>query len=1075
LPNFKKKSEFKFTQISFVQLVLMKYCCLLLSLLLVCSNNLFAQEKVNESQLKQLDFRFIGPDGNRTIAVRGEPGNNLVMYVGMASGGLFKTEDGGGTWYSIFDDQDISSVSALALAPSNPDHVWVGTGETFLIRPAHAMGNGIYKSIDSGKSFKHMGLKETARIGQIEVDPRNPEVVFAAGLGHTYGPQKDRGVYKTTDGGYTWENVLFVDEGTGAVDLAINPKNPDIIFAAFWSIDIKTWGLRSGGPGGGIYRSLDGGKSWEPMKNKGLPGGEKNPVGKSSVAISYRNPDVVYALFEMDSPQLWKSIDGGDSWELTMINHTINERAPYYTRLRVSTDDPDEVYFASVKFSTSKDGGKTLAQAGYEAGGDNHDIWVDPLNANRILVAHDGGMGMTWNKQQSYKQFIFPNAQMYHVWTDNQVPYNVYGNRQDGYSYRGPSNSRQGSIPLGLWHAVGGCESGWAIPDPVDNHIVWSGCYDGGLQVYDLRTGHARDVRVWPEAGYGWAPADLKYRWHWSFPIFISPHSHKRVYVGSQFVHMTGDYGQSWKIISPDLTRNDKSHQQSSGGIASDNLMTFDASVLFAIAESHLDDGLIWVGSNDGLVHVTRDGGKNWLNVTENIPDKPELGTISSIEPSRHQAGAAYITVDAHQLGDFDPHIYKTSDYGKTWIKISIGIEKSESSFVHVTREDPVVPGLLYTGTDKGLFISKDDGNTWFRLRNNLPPAPVYWLTIQEEFRDLVLGTYGRGFYILDDITPIREINVEVLSKDLHQFDQRPAYRFHEIQGIKTEGQTMTTGSNPEYGMDINYYLKSPANQVKIEILKKDGTVIRTISGKKDAGVNRVWWDLRYEPTFQPKLLAAPPDKPWVKLEGREFRPLVTWDLDLYRGQLGPRVVPGNYEVRITADGNSSKQKVTVLKDPHTAGTIEEIERQVEFSLILNQAMNEVVTNINEIEEIRKELEELIVLKEDKEMEGKIKELESKILKVEGELFDINLTGAREDAFRSPMKLYGRISALASDIGGFGADFKPTNQQIEVYNHFRKQLDDIQTQYKKLINEEIPIFNKYLISKNLQLKIKKLL
>lgn len=1051
----------------------MKKIYQILSLLLVFSISTFAQQQVNGSYFNQLDFRFIGPDGNRTIAVRGEPGNNMVMYVGMASGGLFKTEDGGGTWNSIFDDQDISSVSALALAPGDPNQVWVGTGETFLIRPAHAMGNGIYKSTDAGKTFQNMGLKETARIGQIEVDPRNPDVVYVAGLGHTYGKQKDRGVYKTIDGGKTWENVLFVDEGTGAVDLAMNPKNPDIVFAAFWSIDIKTWGLNSGGPGGGIYRTKDGGKTWEPMKNNGLPGGDKNPVGKSSVAISYSNPNVVYALFEMDSPQLWKSTDGGDSWELTMINHTINERAPYYTRLRVSTDDPDEIYFASVRFSTSKDGGKTLAQAGYRAGGDNHDIWVDPLNANRILVAHDGGMGMTWNKQQTYKQFVFPNAQMYHVWTDNQVPYNVYGNRQDGYSYRGPSNSRQGSIPLGLWHAVGGCESGWAIPDPVDNNIVWSGCYDGGLQVYDLRTGHARDVRVWPEAGYGWAPADLKYRWHWSFPIFISPHFHKRVYVGSQFVHMTEDYGQSWKIISPDLTRNDKSHQQSSGGIATDNLMTFDASVLFAIAESHLEDGLIWVGSNDGLVHITRDGGKNWENITANIPGKPELGTISSIEPSRHRAGTAYVTVDAHQLGDFDPYVYKTSDYGKTWVKISDGIEKSESSFVHVTREDPKVPGLLYTGTDKGLYISKDDGKTWFRLRNNLPPVPIYWLTIQEEFNDMVIGTYGRGFYILDDITPIRELSAEILSKDMHLFSQRPAYRFQEVQGIKTEGRSMTTGSNPPYGMDINYYLKSPAKEVKIEILKKDGTLIRTISGKKEAGVNRVWWDLRHEPTLQPKLLVAPPDKPWVKLEGREFRPLVTWDLDLYRGQFGPRVVPGDYVVRVTVDGKTELQNVTVLKDPNTAGTLDDIEKQVSFSLNLNAAMNEVVTTINEIEEIRKELEELVVSKDDRELQNKIKELEAKILKVEGELFDINLTGAREDAFRAPMKLYGRISALASDAGGFGADFKPTNQQVEVYNVFRKQLDDIQVQYKKLINEEIPLFNQYLISKDLELRLKK--
>jgi photosystem II stability/assembly factor-like uncharacterized protein len=1033
----------------------------------------FAQQTNHAEYFKQLDFRFIGPDGNRTIAAVGEPNNLMVMYVGMASGGLFKTEDGGTTWRSIFDDQDISSVSALALAPSDPNQVWAGTGETFLIRPAHAMGNGIYKSTDAGKTFQYMGLKETARIGQIVVDPKNPDIVYVAALGHTYGPQKERGVYKTTDGGKTWNQVLFVNEQTGAVDLALNPKNPEILFAAFWSIDIKTWGLNSGGAGGGIYRSKDGGTTWEAMKEKGLPGGERNPVGKTSVAVAYSNPNIVYALFEMDSPQLWKSTDGGDSWELTMINHDINERAPYYTKLRVSTDDPEEIYFASVKFSTSKDGGKTLANAGYRAGGDNHDIWVDPLNPDRILVAHDGGLGVTWNKQKSYKQHVFPNAQMYHVWTDNQIPYNVYGNRQDGYSYRGPSNSRQGSIPLGLWHAVGGCESGWAIPDPVDNHIVWSGCYDGGLQVYDLRTGHARDVRVWPEAGYGWAPQDMRYRWHWSFPIFISPHNHKRVYVGSQFVHMTEDYGQSWKIISPDLTRNDKSHQQSSGGIATDNLMTFDASVLFAIAESQLEDGLIWTGSNDGLVQLTRDGGKTWTNVSENIIGKPDLGTISSIELSRHQPGTAYITVDAHQLGDFDPYIFKTTDYGKTWKKISEGIEHSESSFVHVAREDPKVKGMLYAGTDKGLYISKDDGKTWFRLRNNLPPVPIYWLTIQEEFNDMVIGTYGRGFYILDDIGSIQELDQEVLAKEVHLFNQRPAYRFQEVQGIKTEGRTMTTGSNPPYGMDINYYLKNPAKEVKVEIFDKDGNQVRTINGRKDSGVNRVWWDLRHEPTLQPKLLVAPQDKPWVKLEGREFRPLVTWDLDLYRGQFGPRVIPGDYEIRITVDGQTVSQMGKVIKDPNTAGTLDDIQKQVEFSLKLNAAMNEVVLAINEIEIIRKELEELTLLNQDEQIALKAKELEAKILEVEGALFDVNLTGAREDAFRNPMKLYGRISALASDTGGFGADFRPTNQQMEVYNVFRKQLDDIQVQYKRLIEEEIPKFNQYLLSRDIQMILKR--
>ncbi|MGB5355283.1 MAG: glycosyl hydrolase, partial [Eudoraea sp.] len=914
-----------------------------IKLLLLCQFYLFAFSAFAQSDpsiFKNLKFRFIGPEGNRAIAIAGVPGDPMINYIGAASGGLWKTIDGGLNWEPIFDSQDVSSIGSIAIAPSNPDIVWAGTGETFVIRPAHAMGDGIYKSEDAGKTWKKMGLEKTGRIGRIIVHPSNSNIVYVASLGHTYGPQQERGVYKTIDGGKTWKRIFFVDENTGAAELALDPKNPDRLLVAMWSIHINTWGLRSGGPGGGVYRSINGGDSWEALSKFGLPGGENNPVGKTAVAISHSDPNIVYALFEIDSPALYRSEDFGDSWTLQTRNHDIAERAPYYTRMAISPEDPNELYFASVKFSTSKDGGKTI-EGGYKAGGDNHDIWLDPTNPDRMMVAHDGCASITLNHGESFQRIVLPIAQMYHVSVDDEIPYNVYGNRQDGYSYMGPSNSRQGYIPLGLWKGVGGCESGFAQPDPFDNDIVWSGCYDGGLQRYNRKTGHARDVRVWPEAGYGWEPGKLKYRWHWNFPLAFSPHTQHRVYVGSQFVHKSDDGGQSWQVISPDLTLNDKTHQQSSGGIATDNLMTFDGAVLFSIVESKMEPGLIWTGSNDGQVQLTKDGGENWTNVTQNIPDLPKWGTIANIEPSGFTKGSAYVTVDLHQMGDFDPYVYKTEDYGQSWRLISGSVPRSVHSFAHVIKEDPKRQGMLYLGVDNGLYVSNNDGKNWMRLKNNLPPAPVYWLEIQEHFDDLVVGTYGRGYYILDNISPLREYDVDAQDKDAHLFSLRQAYRFHDQQSIKTDGPSLNSGVNPAYGADINYYLKDSSDQkVEIQILTANDEIIRTLEGKNKKGINRVQWDLRYEPTFKPKLQSTPPGRPWVQLNGEGWRPLVTWDLDLMRGQYGPKVVPNTYKVKLLVGKEEYIREVAVLKDPISEGTIEEIKEQVAFSLELRDAIN---------------------------------------------------------------------------------------------------------------------------------------
>mgnify|MGYP006083409379 FL=1 len=1018
-------------------------------------------------------FRFIGPEGNRAIAIAGEPGNPMVSYIGAASGGLWKTQDGGVKWAPMTDSLNVSSIGSIAIAPSDPNQVWIGTGETFVIRPAHAMGDGVYRSINAGKSWQHMGLEKTGRIGRVIVHPDRPEIIYVAALGHTYGPQKERGVYRSTNGGKDWEQILFIDQGTGAADLAIDPKDPNTLYAAMWSVNINTWGLNSGGPGGGIYKSTDGGDSWVALATQGLPGGKNRPVGKTAIAVSHSNPNTVYALFEIDSPELWRSDNKGATWRLMNQDHTMNERAPYYTRIVVAPDNPEEIYFLSVRFSKSEDGGKTLMKNPPRGGGDNHDMWIDPLLPARMMVAHDGCASVSLNRGASFQRVVLPIAQMYHVSTDDQIPYYVYGNRQDGWSYRGPSNSQQGYIPVGLWRGVGGCESGFAKPDPFDNNIIWSGCYDGGLERYDLKTGYAREVRVWPEAGYGWTPADLKYRWHWNFPLSFSPHIKHRVYVGSQFVHKTDDGGQSWQVISPDLTLNRKDHQQNSGGIAVDNLMTFDGATLFAIEESPLEAGLIWTGSNDGQIQLSRNGGATWQNMTQNIPNLPPWGTVSSIHPSKYTKGTAYIAIDLHQMGDFGTYLYKTSDYGTHWESIVGNVPQSVHSFAHVLKEDPKKEGMLYLGLDNSLLISIDDGLHWMPLKNNLPPAPIYWLEVQENFDDLVVSTYGRGYYILDDLSALRQFNPD-LKESPQVFDPRKSYRLNNKESIKTDGYSFNSGQNPAYGTPINYYLPdTPTEKVLIEIRDGKNQIIRTLKGSNETGVNRIIWDLRYEPTYRPQLRTLPSGRPWVQLNGEGWRPLVTWDLDLWSGQYGPRVVPGKYTAVITIDDASFEKDLVVLKDPLARGSLADVEAQVQFSLALREAMNLAVTMINKIESIRSEL---LLLKTSLKKKSDLKQVDQLTgiaTQIAGSLYDIHLTGAREDAFRSPMKLYGRLSALASEINSSGIDFKPTDQQGAVYEVLNQRLQKTKGEFDELIDHDIAAFNKKLNDLDMHIDIEK--
>ena len=635
----------------------------------------------DEQAAAQLRYRYIGPVGNRVSAVVGIPGNPNVYYAGAASGGIWKTTDGGINWAPIFDDFKVSSIGALAVAPSHPDIVWAGTGEPH-IRSHVTVGNGVYKSTDAGRTWRLMGLEESGRIGRIAIHPTNPDIVYMAAQGHSYGPQQQRGVFRTRDGGTTWERVLFVDENTGAIDIVMHPTDPNILFAATWELLIRTWGRESGGPGSGIHVARDGGTTWTRLRGNGLP---VFVVGKIGLAIARSNPNRVYALIETgdgvpykgeptDNGELWRSDDLGANWQVVSYDRNLACRQPYYTRMVVAPDNPDEAYFMCATFSRTLDGGVTnrsATQAGGTAqalpmgpplatpGGDQHDMWIDPTNPDRMINGNDQNVAISTTRARTWLRVNLPIAQMYHVTVDNRVPYYVYGNRQDGPSYRGPSNSRTGgTIQRSEWHGVLGGESGFATPDPVDSNVIWStasgsGARGGIVIRFDARNRHGHQVEVWPLSTGGHPAADLKYRFIWNFPFHISPHDHNKVYTGSQHVHVSTNGGKAWRVISPDLTRNDKTKQQISGGLTPDNIGVEYGGTLMAIAESRARRGIIWTGSNDGQVYVTRDSGRTWANVSPPLPDAASWGSVKSVEPSRYDSATAYLTVDGHQEGNF--------------------------------------------------------------------------------------------------------------------------------------------------------------------------------------------------------------------------------------------------------------------------------------------------------------------------------------------------------------------------------------------------------------------------------------
>jgi photosystem II stability/assembly factor-like uncharacterized protein len=1034
---------------------------------------------------QDLKFRYIGPLGNRVSSVAGVIGNPWVYYAGAASGGIFKTTDGGTTWQPIFDKQPVSSVGSLAVAASDPNVVWAGTGETW-IRSNISTGWGIFKSTDAGKTWQRAGLEQSGRIGRIVIDPNDPNKVLACALGHGYGPQPDRGVFSTTDGGQSWKKVLFVDENTGCSDLAMDPANPSVLFAGMWQYVVHTWGQDSGGPGSGLFRSTDGGQSWKRLEGHGLP---EQEVGKIAVSIAPSNSKRVYAIIETGTGEsfhgkptsegeLWSSDDGGDNWQMVNQSHDVAGRPHYYSRVFINPKNEDELYFLTASVATSKDGGKTLkVTRGYPLTpgghvlatpplGDFHDMWIDPTNADRRIVSNDGGVGISVNGGTTWNRIQLANAQLYHADVDNQVPYFVYGNRQDGPSFRGPSNSLvfgyghfAPTISMSEWTTVAGGESGRTIPDPTDPNIVWNigtgaGPIGGTVDRYDQRSRQYRPVEIWPDESGGFAAKDVKYRFHWTFPLAMDPFDHNKVWSGSQFVHETTDAGQSWHIISPDLTLNDKSKQGSSGGLTGDNIGPEYGDALMAISPSPKQKGVIWTGSNDGQVNLTKDGGKSWVNVSKNIPDLPPWGTVYCITPSPFEAARAYITVDLHQQADFDPYVYKTTDFGHTWTKITNGIPKSPLSYAHNIQEDPFHQGLLFLGTENALYFSYNDGANWLPLQNNLPHAPIYGITEQKNFHDLVLATYGRGFWILDDITPLEQMNPQVMTSGAYLFEPRQAYRFRGYTPTLAPSYEPSQGFNPPPGADLNYYLQAkPAGGVTISILDAQGKLVRTLRGTDHVGINRVWWNLESSPyPDEPVLLRTHPvGASWMKPgpNGRRIPASISI--------LAP---PGTYTVQLTVGDKKYTRSLVVVKDPHSQGTLADIEAQTAFVRLVQANLGSVGQMINQIEFIRAQLEGL----PHGETTTAADALDAKFIGIEERLYSVRVTGG-QDSMRWPAGLNSKLAHLASQAQE--ADFRPTDQEVAVNAMFTEELQSWRPELERLISHDVAEFNQSLQKQNL--------
>ncbi|MGA8150071.1 MAG: hypothetical protein WB952_03920 [Terriglobales bacterium] len=1018
-----------------------------------------ASDDNEDPQFKGMEYRLIGPfRGGRSLTASGIPGDPNTYYFGSTGGGVWKSTDGAMTWVPVFDKEPVAAIGSLAVAISDPNIVYVGTGEA-CIRGNISHGDGVYKTLDGGKTWKNVGLHDSRAIGKVIVDPKNADIVFVAALGHPYGPNAERGVFRTTDGGKTWEKVLYKDENTGAIDVAFDPHNSHILYASLWQARRTPWDLTSGGPGSGLYRSNDGGSTWKQLTEHGLP---KGPYGRVGIAVA-ANSDRVYALIEAEDGGLYRSDDAGETWQLVDNDRSLWQRSWYYMHVFADPQSPDVVYIADVEFYKSTDGGRTFNKVKVPHG-DNHGMWIDPRNSKRMMVSNDGGVtvsldgGLTWSRENNQ-----PTAQFYHVTTDTRAPYFVYGAQQDNSTVAIASRGDEGDIDTPDWYPVGGGEAGYIAPYPSDPNIVYAGDYEGVITRFDKRTGQVKDIAEQPEISDGGGAATLEHRFQWTAPLLISPHDPNTLYHGGERLFKTTDGGMHWEAISPDLTRNDKSKQQVSGGpIDKDDTGTEYYDTIFAVAESPLVKDLIWVGTDDGLMQITRDAGKNWTNITPK--DLPEWSRISQIDASPHDPGTAYIAIDRHQLDDLRPWIYKTSDYGKSWMKLGKGIP--ENTFVRVVREDPKKRGLLYAGTETGVYVSFNDGGNWRPLQLNLPTVPIHDLVIKNN--DLVLATHGRSFWILDDVSPLRQYSDEIAKQEVHLYAPADAVRF---QNSTEDGpKPVLVGKNPPAGGLIYFYLKEkPKAEVKLELLDGTGTVIRKYSSAKteeldeplnpedkkpekqikaEAGLNRFVWDLHYEGTGQ-----VPGYYLWEYRDGRR----------------GPLAVPGKYQVRLTVDGKSQTQPFELKLDPRVNVTSADLQKQFDLLIQIRDELTRVFDTVNQIQDVRAQMDglkrripESVSTKPLLTAAG---ELDEKLLAVRDNLVQMKIR-SNEDSVSYPQKVDSKLAALAMAVG-VGSDSAPTEAEYRVFEKLKKQADDPIAHWAEIQKTDLAAFQKMMAGQNI--------
>jgi len=1015
-----------------------------------------AKEKGLSDRFEGLEFRGIGPfRGGRVTAVTGVRHEPLTFYFGATGGGVWKTTDGGSNWEVVSDkDFKTGSIGAIAVSESDPNVVYVGTGEE-PIRGNVSHGDGVYKSTDAGRTWKNVGLRDTRQIARVRVHPKNPDLVYVAAQGHVWGPNAERGVFRSEDGGKTWKKILSIDDKTGASDLAMDPSNPRILYAGFWQVVRHPWELVSGGPGSSLWKSTDGGDTWKKL-TQGLPDGIWGKVG---IAVSPARPDRVFAFVEAAHGGLFRSENGGEKFTHVNDEHKIRERAWYYSWVYPDTKNPELVYLPNVQMHRSIDGGRTFANMRVPHG-DNHDIWIDPDDPNRLIVGNDGGATITYNGGQSWStQYNQPTAQFYRVTTDNQYPYWLYGSQQDNSNVCIPSGVVGDSIGRTDWHEAGGGESGWMAVDPKDPNIVYAGEYGGIITRYDHRTKQSRIVMAWPQLADGHATSDLKYRFQWNAPIMISPNDPKALYHASQILLRSRDGGETWEEISPDLTRNDKAKQGKSGGPITTDVTGVELySVIFALGESAADPGVIWAGSDDGLVHVTRDNGKTWQNVTPK--GMPEWIQINSIEASPRDKGTAYVAATMYKWDDFKPYLFKTSDYGKTWTKIVNGIP--DGAFTRVVREDPTRQGLLYAGTETGLYVSFDDGASWQPFQRNLPYTPITDLAVKDD--DLVVATQGRSFWILDDLAALRQWSDTIASAPAHLFPPSPAVRI-DVDTRDEEDEPQTAGKNMPAGVVVDYWLKDAPKEgqkVTLEFLAGD-TVLRTYSSLKPpkaadlkaqaardevekdrdkplepkAGVNRFVWDLRImKPSLVPRA---------VFNEGTKAP---------------PRVAPGSYVVRLTVDGKVYTQPIEVRPHPAGFATAADLKAQYDLLAAIRDQLSETHDTVLAIRDVRGQVEDIGAraerLGKGDALAKQASSLAAKLTAVEEQLTNPNIVADEDDLNYEPRLDHDWVY-LAAIVAS--ADAKPLASSVMYYNLLRGRLDAIRSEYKSILDGDVKSFN----------------